>query len=193
VAFSRGRTKSGGLMPRTLRRRSVHDAVRASGTVMAVPFNACRRPGCRRRRSCRAARRRTNRISSARPRPHTPPISVYRSAPRAAPSASWSGFAARAGCNAYRRPKRDAVTRQQGEKRPSCTRRRMARSTRNAPIRTACLRGSETRLLRDLRVVGRYVDAVAGVRRHSIAASPTITMVTTNRPTTIIRSTDPSC
>ena len=39
----------------------------------------------------------------------------------------------------------------------------------------------------------RYVDAVAGVRRHSIAASPTITMVTTNRPTTIIRSTDPSC
>ena len=38
-----------------------------------------------------------------------------------------------------------------------------------------------------------YIDAVAGVRRHSIAAAATITIVTTNRPTTIIRSTDPSC
>jgi hypothetical protein len=40
---------------------------------------------------------------------------------------------------------------------------------------------------------GGYVDAVAGVRLHSIAASAMITMVTTNRPTTIILSTDPSC
>ena len=38
-----------------------------------------------------------------------------------------------------------------------------------------------------------YVEAVAGIRRHSIAASRTITMVTTNSPTTIIHSTDPSC
>ena len=38
-----------------------------------------------------------------------------------------------------------------------------------------------------------YVEAATGVRRHSIVAAATIAMVTTNRPTTIILSTDPSC
>jgi len=38
-----------------------------------------------------------------------------------------------------------------------------------------------------------YVDAVAGVRRHSMAASAPNRRVATNSPTTIIRSTDPSC
>jgi hypothetical protein len=38
-----------------------------------------------------------------------------------------------------------------------------------------------------------YDDAAAGFRRHSIAAAPTITTVTTNNPTMINHSTDPSC
>jgi hypothetical protein len=38
-----------------------------------------------------------------------------------------------------------------------------------------------------------YVFAIAGVRRHSMAASAAITMVTMNSPITIIRSTEPSC
>jgi hypothetical protein len=38
-----------------------------------------------------------------------------------------------------------------------------------------------------------YADAEATVRRHSRVAAATTAIVTTNRPATIIHSTDPSC
>ena len=41
--------------------------------------------------------------------------------------------------------------------------------------------------------VGTYRGAAAVVRRHSSAAAATRAIVTMNRPTTIIHSTDPSC
>jgi hypothetical protein len=76
---------------------------------------------------------------------------------------------------------------------PSWIRRRIARLREEQADQLGISIAGETRLLRDPSSLNGYVFAIAGVRRHSMAASAAITMVTMNSPTTIIRSTEPSC
>jgi hypothetical protein len=76
---------------------------------------------------------------------------------------------------------------------PSWIRRRITRLREERADQMGISIAGETRLLRDPSSLNGYVFAIAGVRRHSMAASAAITMVTMNNPTTIIRSTEPSC